>query len=209
MKEFDFAGAERIGLPKCDDRVPCVEAFEAVTGIEVPTFKSRKLSSKSQGVEFFLLKGKDIPGFIDLGVIDIGATGTDSCNEYENPQNISYKRIAEAMCRFVIMSEAETCEAVEANLNSRNPRLMQVATSKPKDLNTFASWRDLPLKAVALPSGVTLSGSLEIMPQLLSSMGVEVVADLVASGETAEQNGLVEIITLMNVYPALVQKAES
>jgi ATP phosphoribosyltransferase len=40
-------------------------------------------------------------------------------------------------------------------------------------------------------------------------MGVEVVADLVASGETAEQNGLVEIITLMNVYPALVQKAES
>jgi ATP phosphoribosyltransferase len=206
---FDISGAQRIGIAKGDDRQPCIEAFEAVTDIEVPSFRDRKLMALSQGREFFLLKGKDIPGLVDGGFVDLGTTGSDSCSEYANTESIRYERIAESMCRLVLMCEEEKREAVEASLDGRHWNMMAVVTSKPKDLNTFASWRDLPLKAVELPPGITLSGSLEVMTQLLGSMGVELVADLVTSGNTARQNNLVEIMTLMNIYPALVQKAQT
>lgn len=210
VENFNVAGAERIAIPKGDDRQPCIEAFEAVTGIEVPNFEGRQLTATSEGREFFLLKGRDIPGFVDAGLVDIGATGTDSSKEYANAGNVRYLEIGGPMCRFVLMSEAGNNVAVEAKLElgrRLGSDLLQVATSKPGELEEFADRDKLPIEAVKLPPGMTISGSLEIMPHLMRSMGVELVADLVASGDTARQNGLVEVKTFSAIYPALVKKA--
>ena len=209
---FDIAGAERIGIPKGDDRNPCVEAFQAATDIEVPDFNGRELRASSQGREFFLLKGKDIAGFAEAGLIDLGTTGSDSYDCYPKRQGVRCQRIGDAMCQLVLMSEAGKKESIEGRLNADaryGSTLMPVATPLPEAVNNFASWRDLPLRAVELPEGMTVSGSMEIMPGLLSDMGVELVADRVDSGQTARENGLVAVMPIMDIYPALVQRMEA
>jgi ATP phosphoribosyltransferase len=209
VENFNVAGAERIAIAKGDDRRPCIEAFEAVTGIEVPDFDGRQLTAMSEGREFFLLKGRDIPGFVDAGLVDIGTTGTDSSEEYTNMDSIRYLAIGEPMCRFVLLSEAENRQAIDdrLRLGRLGSDVLKVATSKPDELDKIANEDKLPIEAVRLPAGMTISGSLEIMPHLMQDMGVKLVADLVASGETAQQNGLAEVRTFSSVYPALVQKA--
>lgn len=208
LRGFDIDGAVKIGIPKGDDRNPCVEAFQEATDIEVPDFEGRRLKAVSQGREFFLLKGKDMAGLAAHGIIDLGATGTDSYETGPNYKNIRCQRIGDAMCQLVLMSEASAKESVEARLNA-DPRyrsaVMPVATPLPEQVNLFAASRDLPLRAVELPSGMTISGSMEIMPELLRDMGAELVADRVESGQTARENGLVRIMPMLDIYPALVQ----
>lgn len=209
---FDIAGAERIGVPKGDDRVPCVDAFQEATGIEVPDFRGRELSAISEGREFFLLKGRDIAGFAAAGFIDLGTTGTDSYDCCEKSQDVRCRRIGDAMCQLVLMSledsEASVRERLEADARYASA-LMPVASPLPGYVDGFAASRDLPIKAVDLPAGVTVSGSMEIMPQVLKGMGVELVADRVDSGETARDNGLVPVMPMMDIYPALVQRMEA
>jgi phosphoribosyl-ATP pyrophosphohydrolase len=103
------------------------------------------------------------------------------------------------MCRFVLLAPANKAAAVRRQLKA-NRKPLQVATSFPKLLSQRAQL----LKLNIIPADSTISGSVEIMPRLL---GIPLVADLVASGETARANGLVEIRTLLDVYPAIVLKA--
>ena len=79
-------------------------------------------------------------------------------------------------------------------------RPLKVATSFPDLLRRCAS-RD---KLNMVPDGTIISGSVEVMPRLL---GVPMVADLVSSGTTARANGLVEVMTLLDVFPSIVVRS--
>lgn len=208
LTNFDVAGAEMIGIPKGDDKEPCIAAFEEAADIEVPRPRGRELVIESQSKSFVYLKGKDIAGFANEGAIDLGVAGTDSIGAYGPRSGLKSQVIGESMCRFVLMSEEDRAEELDNRLRAqRSGGMMLVATPLPDILNTFAASRDLPIRSAELPSGMTVSGSMEVMPRLLDRWGVELVADRVASGETARENGLVELMAIMDIYPALVQKA--
>jgi len=210
ITNFDVVGAEIIGIPKGDDKESCISAFEETVDIEVPRPKRRgDLVITSQGRKFVYLKGKDIPGFADQGAIDLGVAGTDSLDTYGSRPDLRSQVIGEPMCRLVLMSEEDRAEELRGRLQAQRwGSTMAVATPLPGILNAFAAWRDLPIRSAELPSGMSVSGSIEAMPILLKRWGVELVADRVASGETARENGLVELMPIMNIYPALVQKVE-
>jgi phosphoribosyl-ATP pyrophosphohydrolase len=103
------------------------------------------------------------------------------------------------MCRFVLLAPAARSEAVRRQLEEGG-RPISVATSFPELVKSVKG--RLNLRPVAMP----ICGSVEIMPRLL---GVPLVADLVSSGATAEANGLVEVKTLMDVYPAIVVRSRT
>jgi ATP phosphoribosyltransferase len=192
--------AKLILVPKGDDSRPCLQAFEDATGIKVPEFENRMLVVKAKGRTFMKVKGRDIPGFIAAGYGDIGLAGCDSCEDYmASNSSVAYEPIGRQMCRFVLLAPANKAAAVRRQLKA-NRKPLQVATSFPKLLSQRAQL----LKLNIIPADSTISGSVEIMPRLL---GIPLVADLVASGETARANGLVEIRTLLDVYPAIVLKA--
>ena len=191
--------AKLILVPKGDDSQPCLRDFEKATGLKVPEFKDRQLEVKSGDVTFIKVKGRDIPSLIAAGFGDIGLTGSDSCEDYIASDNsVQYQAFGAQMCRFVLLAPANKAATVRKQLDA-NKNYLAVATSFPKLLNKCAV--DAGIKLA--PTDITVSGSVEIMPRLFN---VPLVADLVASGATAKANGLVEVKTLMDVYPALVIK---
>ncbi len=194
------AKAKVILVPKGDDSRPCLKAFEDATGITVPAFENRQLEVKAGGRTFLKVKGHDIPRFIAAGYGDMGLTGSDSCEDYAASDNsIAYEAFGTRMCRFVLLAPVAKAAAVRRQLKAAK-RPLNVATSFPVLLSKTAVKQKLSLRAASMP----ICGSVEIMPRLL---GVTLVADLVSSGETAKANGLVEIKTLMDVYPAVVVRS--
>lgn len=192
--------AKVILVPKGDDSKPCLRAFEDATGINVPAFGDRKLAVTTNGQTFFKVKGRDIPSLIAAGYGDIGLTGSDSCEDYLTSDNsVAYQSFGRQMCRFVLLAPANRAPSIRGQLKE-NERYLRVATSFPKLLNQYARRENLKL----LPTEIAISGSVEIMPSLL---GVPLVADLVSSGATAKANDLVEIRTLLEVYPAIIVKS--
>lgn len=194
--------AKLILVPKGDDSVPCLQAFQEAIGIAVPEFEGRKLEAKAGRRTFLKVKGRDIPRLIAAGYGDVGLTGSDSCEEYMNsPETgIAYQAFGPSMCRFVLLAPREAAAATRRRL--KGVKLMPVATSFPNLLKKCAQKCDLPLAVMDM----TLLGSVEIMPCLL---GVPLVADLVSSGSTAKANGLVEVASLLDVRPAVVVRTDS
>jgi len=195
--------AKLILVPKGDDSTPCLLAFEKATGIKVPKFIDRKLETSRDGRTYLKVKGYDIPRFIAAGYGDLGLTGSDSCEEHlaAPDAGIMYEIFGPKMCRFVLLAPGEALEDVRQRLAGET-LVMPVATSFPGLLRKLALSRNMKLTV----ADVAVSGSVEIMPRLL---GVPLVADLVSSGSTAEANGLVEVETLLDIYPALVIKNDT
>lgn len=197
------ADAKLILVPKGDDGMPCVQAFEALTGITVPSFQDRKLEARAGRQTFWKVKGRDIPYLIAAGYGDIGLTGSDSCEEYIGgaDEPVAYESFGPRMCRFVLL--APRGQAAAARRRLKDPSFTtHVATSFPNLLLKCAADNQLRLK----PAPIVVSGSVEIMPRVL---GVPLVADLVSTGSTAQSNDLVEVATLLEVYPAVVTRGES
>ncbi len=192
--------ARLILVPKGDDSTPCLTAFEEATGITVPEFKARQLEVSDGKRTFIKVKGRDIPGLIAAGYGDIGLAGSDSCEEYmkSSEAGITYQTYGASMCRFVLLAPRKKAAALRKQLKAKASSAT-VATSFPNLLKKIARQQNLPFDVTNL----SLSGSVEIMPSL---MGVDLVADLVSTGATAKTNGLVEIKTLLEVYPAVVTR---
>lgn len=189
--------AKLILVPKGDDSTPCLRAFEEAAGIKVPRFGGRKLEARAGGRTFIKVKGRDIPRLVAAGYGDVGLTGSDSCEEFDSSSEVAYQTCGPRMCRFVLLAPRGTAATVRERLKKKAP--VPVATSFPRLLVKCARRRKLCL----VPGGPPVSGSLEIMPRLLD---VPLVADLVSTGTTAKANNLVEIETLLDVYPAIVVK---
>lgn len=198
--------AENILVPKGDDNRACIEAFQTFTDIEIPTFQGRELMARSGGRVFWLMKGKDIPGLVAAGYGDIGMTGTDSRLEYnwrnsEPSEKVRYQRIGDEMCRFSLLSLADEAEMMRYRLeDSRTWQLLPVVTSKPTLLDYYTG--TLPF----VRKDVELNGSVEAALKLV---GAALAADIVDTGNTAQENELAEVWTLGTMYPEIVAKAES
>jgi ATP phosphoribosyltransferase len=208
MREL-LQSAERVLIPKGDDNQACRDAFEIAADIEIPTFKDEELFVTSDGRKFWLVKSRDIPGFIESGYGDVGITGTDVIYEYEaeNRTRLSEGRRRrlgdEAMCRFSLLAREDSVGLLERLIGqTRTSSLDRVVTSKPLLFDMIAAIRDYPL----VSSRQKVSGSVE---GAVSLMNERFAADVVKTGETARQNGLTEVVRLLNIYPEAVLSAEA
>ncbi len=207
-ERLNIDGAKRILVPKGDDNVACIAAFQEETGLEVPRFRDRKLSARSADRSYWLVKGRDIPGLVDQGFAEIGVTGYDSFIEYKYrdlacKRDLVYQKIGEPMCRLALLAPKNKAENVAWRMrcpsNSRFP--LSVATAFPTTIEMLSAVRDLPFRIM----DTEVSGSVEIMCDLL---GCDLVADIVRTGDTAAINGMTELESLMDIAPTLVQRSQ-
>lgn len=197
--ETVFKEADQILMPNRYQE-PFAEAFQSITGIEVPRVEGRKLSACSAGKVFRFMRGRDIPSVVDeLGAVStIGLTGSEWFVEYRCSQRqagIECRVVSEkSMGRIALLTPAGNETAANARLQT-GYRPMQVATSYPN-----------------LVMSLALSGRFNMVPKMSVAGCVEAAAgalnlpavDLVSSGETAAINGFAEAVKLMDVYPVAV-----
>jgi ATP phosphoribosyltransferase len=143
-----------------------------------------------QRTRFLILRPVDIPTYVEYGAADVGIVGKDVIDEgdrdiYE-PLDLKFGR-----CRLVVAQPGSMPE--ERSLTDWS--YIRVATKFPRITERYYNSKGVPVEIIRL------SGSIELAPLV----GLcERIVDLVETGRTLEENGLVEVGEIMRVTARLI-----
>lgn len=139
--------------------------------------KSRKLifENNEDMYKFFLSKATDVPTYVENGVADIGIVGKDTLIE-ENKNLYEVADLKLGVCRVVVAGYPETLPM----LNDNN---LRVATKYPNIAKEY--FHNKKNQTVEI---IKLNGSVELGPVVGLS---DVIVDIVETGSTLKENGLV------------------
>ncbi len=179
-----------VALPKGRMQDDILDLFGAV-GYPIEEADSRKLifEDVTGRLRFILAKPADVPTYVEYGAAALGAAGQDVLREdarglYEP------LRLGVGKCRLVLAGPVEA--------RHRNLRLetnLRVATKYPHMTRQYLQQQGFSAELIPL------SGSIELAP----AVGLaDLVVDLVQTGRTLRENGLVELETIMESQAMLV-----
>lgn len=157
-----------------------LETFEkiGITCEEMKDKNTRKLIfvNEEYKLRFFLAKGPDVPTYVEYGAADIGIVGKDTIlEEARNIYEVLDLRFGK--CRMCICGPAEAKELLQHHEQIR------VATKYPRIAKDY--FYNKKHQTVEI---IKLNGSIELAPIVGLS---EVICDIVETGSTLRENGLV------------------
>lgn len=181
-----------IALPKGRLLPPALDQLERL-GYDMSEIRggTRKLIIENQATRarFLLLKPFDVVTFVEHGAADIGIVGQDVLMEQESdvfePLALPF-----GYCRIVLAARHE-----RAQTNWRLATSLRIASKYPRITRKFFVERGWSAEIIPL------HGSVEIAPALGLS---DLLVDIVDTGHTLKENGLVEIETLCQSQAALI-----
>ncbi len=180
-----------IALPKGRIAEQTLEKFEKAFG-EKFEFEDRKLILKKAGFTFLNVRNQDVPTYVMYGSADLGVVGLDVLEEKEYDL-IKLLDLEIGKCRVAIGLKAG--DSIDWNRSS-----IKVATK-----HTTIAKKFFESKAMAVEL-VKLYGSIELAPLVGLS---DCIVDIVETGETMKQNGLVVGDTIMETSAHLIANKNS
>ena len=176
-----------------DDAVALFERAGILSGgmKAVLAKKSRRLifSSDDSDMEFFLAKASDVPTYVDYGAADIGVAGKDTL--LEGRRNLyEVLDLGFGACRMVVAGREDMRDSVKRG------GALRVATKYPQIAIDYFS--RLKQQSVEI---VMLNGSVELAPIVGLA---DVIVDIVETGGTLRENGLVILEEIVPISARLV-----
>jgi ATP phosphoribosyltransferase len=171
----------RVALPKGRIMEDALALFGRLgSGVEAAVLESRRLilPSRDGRFEFLPVKNIDVPTYVEAGVADAGVVGLDVLGERE-PDVLHPLDLRFGGCRLAVAAPEGTPYPHLAG--GVTPR---VATKYVESARRFFASRGLQADLIHI------SGSVEIAPLLGLSHWI---VDLVQTGRTLEENGLVVV----------------
>jgi len=157
-------------------------------GLPFPDGGSRRLVAPAGDLRFLFVKDMDVPTYVEYGVADCGVAGRDvlleSGSDVFEPLDLGFGR-----CRLVVARPAGSPAALDGASTVR------VATKYPRVAADHFLGRGLSVEVVRL------AGSVEIAPGLGLA---DCILDVVETGRTLEENGLVPVETVAESSARLV-----
>jgi len=140
--------------------------------------KSRKLifTDEKNKFKFILVKATDVPVYVEYGAADIGVVGRDTLLE-SGKDLFEMINLGFGACRMAVAGPKELVGHLDEIHN------MRVATKYPQIAKNY--YLHTKKQSVEL---IKLNGSVELAPLVGLS---EVIVDIVESGKTLQENGLV------------------
>lgn len=181
----------RVALPKGRLLEPAVALFRAAGAAPADGPDSRRLlvPSTDGSLAFLFVKPADVPVYVESGAADLGVAGTDVLRESE-ADVLEPLALPFGACRMVVASPAAV--PYPALAGAVTPR---VATKYPRLTRAFFADAGRGVEVV------TVNGSVEVAPLL----GLcHWIVDLVDTGRTLKENGLVERTTLLDVRAVVI-----
>lgn len=176
----------RIALPKGRLFDQTLAFFAAVLG--QPTDLGRRLvvpvdTRATLGVptELLILKNSDVPVYVEHGVAQLGVVGSDVLDEAQ-PDVLRLLDLPFGSCRMSVAARAEQDPTALARREH-----LRVATKYPATARAHFAQLGQQVDLVELQGSVELGAVLGL---------TDVIVDLVESGRTLRDNGLVELETL-------------
>jgi ATP phosphoribosyltransferase len=180
-----------IALPKGRIAEQTLEKFEKAFG-EKFVFEDRKLILKQAGFTFLNVRNQDVPTYVMYGSADLGVVGLDVLEEKEYDL-IKLLDLKIGQCKVAIGLKAG--DKINWDASS-----IKVATK-----HTTIAKKFFEQKAMAVEI-VKLYGSIELAPLVGLS---DCIVDIVETGETMKQNGLVVGDTIMQSSVHLIANKNS
>jgi ATP phosphoribosyltransferase len=182
----------RIALPKGRMLVEALQLWARIgSAVDAEMLESRKLilPSIDGRFEFLPVKSQDVATYVEAGVADAGVVGWDVLGEHEpdvlHPLDLGFGR-----CRVVIAAPRET--AYPHLPGGETPR---VATKYVETARRFFAGRGMQVRLVRI------AGSVEVAPLLGLA---DWILDLVESGRTLAENGLVVVDEVCDTTARLI-----
>jgi len=180
-----------IALPKGRIAEQTLEKFEKVFN-EKFVFEDRKLILKKAGFTFLNVRNQDVPTYVMHGAADLGVVGLDVLEEKEYDL-IKLLDLKIGQCKVAIGLKAG--DSIDWSRSK-----ITVATK-----HTTIAKRFFESKAMAVDI-VKLYGSIELAPLVGLA---DCIVDIVETGETMKQNGLVVGDTIMQSSVFLISNKNS
>ncbi len=181
----------KIALAKGRLLNPSIQLLESL-GYDVRSAKdSRRLviDDVARGARFLIAKPMDVPIYVEYGAADVGIVGQDALREggvqvYE-PLVLDYGH-----CRLVVAGKPEFRGAEWKMLAG-----LRVATKYPRVAKKYFDARGLSVETIEV------YGSVELAP----AVGLaDLIVDVVDTGRTLRENGLVELDEIFKSQAALI-----
>jgi len=153
---------------------------------------TRKLifENPEQRMRYMIVRATDVPTYVEYGCADLGIVGKDTLLEQEKdlyePLDLRF-----GYCRMVVAEPAE----LSRNDDPAGWTSIRIATKYPNFTEKYFTRKGVQVEIIKL------YGSIELAPLVGLS---ERIVDLVSSGETLKQNGLVEVETIAEITTRLI-----
>lgn len=148
-------------------------------------------ATNNPAISIIRVRAFDVATFVAHGAAHIGIVGSDVIDEFDYSELYAPVDLDIGHCRISVAEPAE----LAASDDPRSWSHVRVATKYPNLTRKHFAARGVQAECVKL------NGAMEIAPLLgLSSR----IVDLVSSGKTLKENGLVEVETIAQVSARLV-----
>lgn len=155
--------------------------------VEALEDEGRSLYTEVDGVRFIFAKGKDVPLYVESGVADLGIAGLDILEEKPaHVLNVSALPFGE--CRLAIAGPLGT-QKIEKVATSFTEIAFRYFIEQKQDVEI-----------------IHLHGSVELAPILGLS---DVIVDIVQTGTTLKENGLIEYDKIMDIQARLIANKQT
>jgi len=153
---------------------------------------SRKLifENPAQKMRYMIVRATDVPTYVEYGSADLGIVGKDTLMEqgkdlYE-PLDLKF-----GYCRMMVAEPA----SLAGNDDPTGWSHIRIATKYPNVTERYFASKGIQVEIIKL------YGSIELAPLVGLS---ERIVDLVSTGETLRQNGLVEVEHIADITTRLI-----
>ncbi len=154
--------------------------------------KSRQLhfATNVPGVSIIRVRSFDVATFVAFGAAQIGVAGLDVVLEVDDDEIYAPLDLGIGYCRLAVAAPE-----ADAGQDMRSWSHLRVATKYPQVTQRHFAGRGIQAECVKL------NGAMELAPQLGLSRRI---VDLVSTGRTLRDNGLVEVDTIAEVTSRLI-----
>ncbi len=182
-----------IALPKGRLANQTLEIFKEIGIVfeEMTDPKTRKLvfTNEEKKLKVFLSKAADVPTFVEYGAADIGVAGKDTLLE-EGRKLYEVIDLGLGNCRMCVAGPKNSKELL------KHGELIRVATTYPNIAKDY--FYNKKGQTVEI---IKLNGSVELAPLVGLS---EVIVDIVETGSTLKENGLVILEEFYDISARMV-----
>ncbi len=185
-----------IAVPKgriLDEALPLLAAVGIVPEAAFSDDASRALrfATDDAHIELIRVRAFDVATFVAHGAAQLGIVGSDVLMEFDYPELYAPVDLRIGHCRLSVAEPADMAEKDDP----RGWSHVRVATKYPHATRTFFEARGVQAECVKLNGAMELAPTLGLAPRIV---------DLVSSGRTLKENGLVEVETIAEVSSRLV-----
>lgn len=182
-----------IAIPKGRILEESVEMFSQI-GIDCGELlsDSRKLifENREQRMRYMIVRATDVPTYVEYGSADLGIVGKDTlmeqCKDVYEPLDLKF-----GYCRMMVAEPANRAHTDDPSCWSH----IRIATKYPHVTENYFASKGVQVEIIKL------YGSIELAPLVGLS---DRIVDLVSTGETMRQNGLVEVETIAEITTRLI-----